>query len=134
MFKRELYSTDFSENSKKATRCMKNTNPKEVTVLHVVDEEPFNIYEELPMWVDYDDEKAKKDMINYAKVKAKEIAREIGNAKVEVVVGEPWIEIVKRDEDYNIIVIGAFGRGEILVGSVAESVLRPSKCPVLVVR
>ncbi len=136
MFKRVLYPTDFSENSKKAIRYIKALNPEEVTVLHVIDEDPFDIYEEFT-WVDYDVERVKEHLIENARRKAEEIAKEIGNASVEVVVGEPWIEIVKRSRDYDLIVLGAFGKGGIverLLGSVAEAVLRHSECPVLVVR
>ena len=137
MFRKVLYPTDFSENSKKAIKCINALKPKEVTILHVIDEDPFDIYEELTVGIDYDVEKVKNHLINEAKRKAEKIAKEIGNAKIEVVIGEPWIEIVKRSENYDLIVLGAFGSGGILerlLGSTAEAVLRHSKCSVLVVR
>jgi nucleotide-binding universal stress UspA family protein len=56
-----------------------------------------------------------------------------------VQVGKPASEIVKAAKDWpaDIIVIGSHGRGGIsrlLLGSVAERVMRHASCPVLVVR
>ena len=53
--------------------------------------------------------------------------------------GNPFVEIVKYAEETNIdlIVVGTHGRGAIahmLLGSVAEKVVRKAKCPVLTVR
>jgi|HubBroStandDraft_6_1064221.scaffolds.fasta_scaffold460528_1 nucleotide-binding universal stress UspA family protein len=54
-------------------------------------------------------------------------------------VGKPGTEIVKAAEDWSadMIVIGSHGRGglgRLLLGSVAEAVVRQASCPVLVVR
>ena len=54
-------------------------------------------------------------------------------------VGSPFVEIIKyaRDEHIDLIVLGTHGRGAIahmLLGSVAERVVRKSPCPVLTVR
>ena len=53
--------------------------------------------------------------------------------------GSPFVEIVRyaREEHIDLIVMGTHGRGPIahmLLGSVAEQVLRKAPCPVLVVR
>ena len=53
--------------------------------------------------------------------------------------GAPFVEIVAaaREEDADLIVIGTHGRGAIahmLLGSVAEKVVRKASCPVLTVR
>lgn len=53
--------------------------------------------------------------------------------------GKPGTEIVKAAKDWpaDVIVIGSHGRGgatRLLVGSVAEAVMRHAPCPVLVVR
>jgi nucleotide-binding universal stress UspA family protein len=53
--------------------------------------------------------------------------------------GKPATEIVKAAKDWpaDIIVIGSHGRGgvgRVLLGSVAEGVMRHASCPVLVVR
>ena len=56
-----------------------------------------------------------------------------------VQVGKPTSEIMKAAKDWpaDIIVIGSHGRGgisRVLLGSVAEGVMRHASCPVLVVR
>jgi nucleotide-binding universal stress UspA family protein len=60
-------------------------------------------------------------------------------AKVALLNGNPFVEIVRyaRDQDIDLIVIGTHGRGPIahmLLGSVAEKVVRKAHCPVLTVR
>lgn len=54
-----------------------------------------------------------------------------------IVDGVPHKEITERSSDYDIVVIGTLGRSgfsQLRVGSVAERVVRHSKCPVMVVR
>ena len=53
--------------------------------------------------------------------------------------GEPFVDIVRyaRDNEIDLIVMGTHGRGAVqhmLLGSVAEKVLRKAPCPVLTVR
>jgi nucleotide-binding universal stress UspA family protein len=53
--------------------------------------------------------------------------------------GSPFVEIVRyaRDEEIDLIVLGTHGRGAIahmLLGSVAERVVRKAHCPVVTVR
>jgi len=54
-------------------------------------------------------------------------------------IGRPSIEIVKAAKEWpaNLIVIGSHGRGgiqRVVLGSVAESVMRNAPCPVMVVK
>lgn len=54
-------------------------------------------------------------------------------------IGRPSIEIVKAAKEWpaNLIVIGSHGRGgiqRVVLGSVAESVMRHAPCPVMVVK
>jgi nucleotide-binding universal stress UspA family protein len=72
---------------------------------------------------------------------AKENAHKAGVAKVETALlqGYPINEILRRAEDRKaeLIVMGTHGRSGIkrlVLGSVAENVLRSSSCPVLVIR
>jgi nucleotide-binding universal stress UspA family protein len=67
-------------------------------------------------------------------------ARAQGIADVETVVtsGGPWREILRVAEDraVDLIVMGTHGRGgveHLLLGSVAEKVVRKARCPVLTV-
>ena len=60
-------------------------------------------------------------------------------AKVALLAGNPFIEIVRyaREHDIDLIVMGTHGRGPVahaLIGSVAEKVVRKAHCPVLTVR
>ena len=53
--------------------------------------------------------------------------------------GNPFVEIVRyaKDHEIDLIVMGTYGRGPIarmLMGSVAEKVVRKAPCPVLTVR
>ena len=60
-------------------------------------------------------------------------------ASTEVVSGRPFLEIIRiaRERKSDLIVIGTHGRGalrQVLLGSVAEKVVRKAPCPVLTVR
>jgi nucleotide-binding universal stress UspA family protein len=59
--------------------------------------------------------------------------------RTELRTGSPFVEIVRyaRDERIDLIIMGTHGRGPIahmLLGSVAERVVRKAPCPVLTVR
>jgi len=65
--------------------------------------------------------------------------RERLRAQVALLAGNPFIEIIRyaKTNDIDLIVMGTHGRGPIahmLLGSVAEKVVRKSPCPVLTVR
>jgi nucleotide-binding universal stress UspA family protein len=65
--------------------------------------------------------------------------RERLKARVALLSGSPFIEIIRyaKANDIDLIVMGTHGRGPIahmLLGSVAEKVVRKSPCPVLTVR
>ena len=57
----------------------------------------------------------------------------------EVREGSPFYEIIRyaKEQDVDLIIMGTHGRGglvHVLLGSVAEKVVRKSPCPVLTVR
>jgi nucleotide-binding universal stress UspA family protein len=61
------------------------------------------------------------------------------DAVVEIPVGKPFVEIVRlaKERNADLIILGTHGRGAIahvLLGSVAEKVVRKAPCPVLTVR
>lgn len=65
--------------------------------------------------------------------------REALHAVVETRVGHPFLEIIRyaKSHDVDLIVLGTHGRGAVehmLLGSVAEKVVRKAPCPVLTVR
>ena len=137
-----LCPTDFSETSGKAieyAEFLASEHQADITLLHVVDQiEGSSYYEVLaltPMQI------AQK-METHALENMSEIAEKIkGAASVHEVVrhGKTWVEICKaaKDMDIDIIVIGSHGRtglSHVLLGSVAETVVRHADCAVLVVR
>lgn len=80
---------------------------------------------------------------------ARELLRDLlpqgaGTAEVEYVLrasgaGGPYVEIVRyaRERDIGLIVVGTHGRGfigHLMMGSVAEKLVRNAPCPVLTVR
>ena len=65
--------------------------------------------------------------------------RERLRAETALLAGNPFLEIIRyaKAHDIDLIVMGTHGRGPIahmLLGSVAEKVVRKSPCPVLTVR
>ncbi len=65
--------------------------------------------------------------------------REKFSAQVEILVGSPFLEIITyaKTQNIDLIIMGTHGRGPIahmLMGSVAEKVVRKAPCPVLTVR
>jgi nucleotide-binding universal stress UspA family protein len=65
--------------------------------------------------------------------------REKFSAQVEILVGSPFLEIIHyaKAQSIDLIILGTHGRGPIahmLMGSVAEKVVRKAPCPVLTVR
>ena len=107
-----------------------------VTALYVVDQSVYsnmpmdaaivNVYETL--------EKEGREAVAYVKEKA--TAAGVGFEE-KIVEGIPSGAINAVSKDYDIIVMGTLGRTgmkKILVGSVAEKVVKLSECPVIVVR
>ena len=63
----------------------------------------------------------------------------ITNGRVMTAAGKAFVEIIRiaREENVDLILIGTHGRGAVahmLLGSVAEKVVRKAPCPVLTVR
>ena len=63
----------------------------------------------------------------------------VSNSRLIVTNGKPFVEIIRiaREEKADLIVLGTHGRGafaHMLLGSVAEKVVRKAPCPVLTVR
>jgi len=75
---------------------------------------------------------------NAAVMRIKEMGDAYGvNVEMKVVSGPPAKVILDESAGHDLIVIGTLGRtrmAKILVGSVAEKVVKLAKCPVMVVR
>ncbi|MDD5306803.1 MAG: universal stress protein [Deltaproteobacteria bacterium] len=140
-----LVPTDFSEHSDEAIKQavdIAEQNDAKIYLLHVIDKlqqcaVDYCISIETMQQVQAESEKE-------ATRKMKEEVRKIAQSrKVDVTFdvkgGVPYAEILRQQEDRkaDLIVIGSHGRTGImrtLIGSVAEKVMRESKCPVLLVR
>jgi nucleotide-binding universal stress UspA family protein len=141
--KRILVPTDFSEASEAALRygrALAEAFDASLDVLNVM-EDPFlfaptaegyvpppHFYEEM--------ETATRDRLYKLLTDAE---REKFRAKLVTKKGSPFVEIVRyaKANDIDLIVMGTHGRGAIahmLMGSVAEKVVRKAPCPVLTVR
>jgi len=136
-FKRVLFATDFSKVS---NRIFKSLPFSDVTLVHVINVNSvvglragFNIDEWLSYEIDFACRKLSSmvEQLNDRGVKARFVC--------PIPVGDPATEIVNTAKRFGVsaIVIGARGRSidkDILLGSVAEGVIRRSDIPVIVVR
>lgn len=142
-FQRILCPTDFSPHSKNALALaakLASTFEAELHLLHVIEDflpsvplDPTGVYGLPP---DYDEKvKAAVEKELESVVASLQTSREV----VRVVkTGSPLTEIVRyiRQAKIDAVVMGTHGRtglSHVVMGSVAESVLRTSPCPVMVV-
>jgi nucleotide-binding universal stress UspA family protein len=128
LYKKILLATDGSEQNKKA-------------VIHAIEQAKISRAElhavyVLDMKTDYEPESyISTDLSNVEDVAKKEGI----NVKKWIVKGHPAEEILKlaKEKDADLIVMGSLGRSgikKILLGSVADKVIRNSNIPVLIVR
>src|SRR5437667_12664295 len=144
--KKILVPTDFSEPSEIAVRYGKELAGAFEASLHVltVVEENAMVYawtspEGAPVSLAnlrIEMEKSARDQISRVLTDEE---RSKYRAQLVTLVGSPFLEIVRyaKSQDIDLIVMGTHGRGPIahmLIGSVAEKVVRKSPCPVLTVR
>jgi len=132
-----LFPTDFSPASQEALRwatSLARDSGASITIVHV--EEPPMAYGGGEMYVGDDEgsrEELKKTLVQV--VPADPAIR----FEHKLLVGDPATAIVQtaEDEHADFIVIGTHGRTgltRLLMGSVAEAVVRRAKCPVLTIK
>ena len=138
-FNKILVPTDGSEYTKAAVRKameLAKLSGGKITALYVLDQ---TILTNMPM------DTAVMNVYNTLEKEGKEavdFVRDLGaqeSVEVEVVIkeGTPVKVILDESANYDIIVMGTLGRtgmSKLLMGSIAERVVRASQCPVLVVR
>jgi nucleotide-binding universal stress UspA family protein len=136
-----LVPVDFSEHSTKAVRYGAELAAKfgaELHLFHAIETRAY-AYDETATYFPPEPiaevESAALKELDKVKIEAADQVHVIRN----VARGNPFVEIVRyaRDNTVDLIVIGTHGRGAIahmLLGSVAERVVRKAPCPVLVVR
>jgi nucleotide-binding universal stress UspA family protein len=140
-----LVPTDFSDTSANAVRYAKafaETFQASLHLLHVVEE--LLVYAwtppegSIPLAADIraDLEVRTREQLHKLLTDAE---RERFHAHFLALTGSPFVEIVRyaKEQDIDLIIMGTHGRGPIahmLMGSVAEKVVRKAPCPVLTVR
>jgi universal stress protein A len=138
--KKILFCTDFSENSERACRCAAEYSKAfgaDLTVIHVIESwAGFPVDREDVLGVVH---KMEETANNRLELLAKELGTKNGNMKTHSTIGVPAEDIVlaAKQEHADLIVMGTHGWTgvrHLLLGSVAEKVLRTAGCPVLVVR
>ena len=142
-YERILLATDFSEAARIAGEHAKLLARKlkaSLHILHVMENPLINLT--LADSYTFPDEilkQAEVDARKHLELSLTPKQREDFNAVLAIRAGSPFVEIVRygREQHMNLIILGTRGRGPIahlLLGSVAEQVLRKANCPVLVVR
>jgi nucleotide-binding universal stress UspA family protein len=143
-----LVPVDFSEGSRKALRqaaSLAEAFETELTVLHVW-EPPLYVFPEVMVQVPGE---RNQSLEEYARVRAdEEMEKFIADnlqpplserVQTRVECGHPFQAIVDvaKDGGFDLIVMGTHGRRglpHLLIGSIAEKVVRQAPCPVLTVR
>ncbi|MBE9502708.1 MAG: universal stress protein [Proteobacteria bacterium] len=140
--KKILCPTDFSEAAKKAFEYavfLASSQHAELVLLHVVDQlHGFDNYEILSLTP----QEISERMETHAYENMSDILDQIkGSIAIETAVehGKSSVQIIEkaREVKADIIVMGSHGRtglSHVLIGSVAETVVRHASCPVLVVK
>ncbi len=138
MYNRILIPTDGSEHSKEATDhglALAKMTGAEVTALFVVDEGSIiarNVPNAPNLAQTLEDEGSRA----VAYIKNEGEKRRV-KVKTRIEHGSAAQVIIKDTRDFDLVVMGTHGRSgvsKIVMGSVAEKVIRMSECPVLVVR
>jgi nucleotide-binding universal stress UspA family protein len=142
--KKILVPTDFSNASEAALaygKAMAETFKAALHVLHVI-EDPFvhgwtseGYVAALPSFRAEMEKSAREHLDSMLT----EEERKQLQAELVTKLGSPFVEIVRyaKNESIDLIVMGTHGRGPVahmLLGSVAEKVVRKAPCPVLTVR
>jgi nucleotide-binding universal stress UspA family protein len=141
-FRKILVATDFSPHAANALKLaaeLAKQSGAPLHVIHVYDMIPYTLPEGLPVFDGGQMARVREELGQQLRKLASEAQRggvqEMDSALVE---GQPSAEIVRRAQEgqYDLIVMGTHGRSgfaHLLLGSVAERVMRKAPCAVLVV-
>ena len=133
-----LVATDFSETSQAALEYAKElarSAGAALVVLHVEEDPILNAVSTDQSYRDEADAKTLQRLQTLIESQEQQRLR----AEFAVVHGNAFVEIVRyaRDHGVGMIVLGTHGRtalAHMILGSVAENVVRTAECPVLTVR
>jgi len=136
LVKHILFSTDFSENAKKAFEVVKTmvaSGVKKVSLIHVIDKAVVDPYLKESL-----EDFRLSDNTRLQAMKAE--IESLGEAEVDVHLsyGSPSGEILKtiKEQNISLVVMGSQGRGfvnEVFLGSVSHQVARHSSASVLLI-
>ena len=134
-----LVPHDFSDTSEAAVRyaiALAHNFNAQLLLLHVSDKATFEMATEFPLGLDGTLEDAVRERLLKILTPREQIEFK---PTFEFRSGSPAAEIVKyaKEGDVDLIVMGTHGRGfvaHVVLGSVAEKVVRTAPCPVLTVR
>ena len=139
LFKKILIATDGSKRTQNAVETgieIARQHNSKVYAVYVVDTVTFT---SIPMDVTWENMyQLLKDEGEEAVNRVKEAAKGL-DVETHVLEGNPAVEITKfaKDNGVDLIVVGTLGKSGIdrlLLGSVAEKVVRIAPCPVLVIK
>ena len=139
--KRVLCPTDFSECAEHALKYaieLARRFESKLYLLHVLDTRVYGHLEPFAstVWSIYD---AKEQAAKGIAEIIPEQERKALHSESQIREGTPFVEIIKfaREAEIDLIVLGTHGRtglSHMLMGSVAEKVVRKAPCPVLTIR
>jgi nucleotide-binding universal stress UspA family protein len=145
--KKILYPTDFSEYSLAALPYaigLTQQNDAKLYCLHVVEmphEEYLNSEYMVPLNIPHvpEDKILRTARARLERFVTENISEIDKRVTARVLVGTPFVEIIRyaRDQSIDLIILGTHGHNALasmLLGSVAEKVVRKASCPVLTVR
>lgn len=127
---------DFSEESDQAVEVAIETagSPERVTVVHVAP--PLSAFEPGIVYIANDDDRRER-LIEAAKHRFAD--KKYRGLRIEILFGDPGHKIAEYAQERQAALIimpshGRTGLAHLLIGSVAERVVRLAHCPVLVLR
>lgn len=138
-----LFATDFSDPAREAQKyaaAMAERFSARLHVLHVIPPLPAPVLDDIGAWT-----VPGTDQASFVEAAKKDLVKELGDKWIEthptewsVEVGFAVDEIIKyaKQHQIDIIVLGTHGNtglSHLLLGSVAEKVVRLAECPVLTV-
>jgi universal stress protein A len=140
--RRILFPTDFSQNANAAlvyAQHLAEQNEAELHVLHVIEDVGYLLPIPefgVPSLMNFEEtraaaEKSLNRVVNAEWAKAHKVVRDLRK-------GSPFLEIIRHAQEKNVDLIvmsthGRTGLAHLILGSVAENVVRKSSCPVLTV-
>jgi nucleotide-binding universal stress UspA family protein len=142
IFKKILCPLDFSACSKNAMNVavrLAVESHAELVLVHAWHLQALAFAGETPIPSDAVDAMARDAERELAKAKAEATKLGADRVTTQILMGAPWDQIVElaRKEAVDLVVMGTHGRTglkHVLLGSVAEKVVRHAPCSVLVVR